>query len=214
MGEMAVKRVNDSEQIFETGNGRSKRVRIPKVVIWLVVAIGALGLYWYKTNTWPIVAVVNYKPITRYEINRSLFAKGGKAEVEARITEMQVEAELAKTGTAVSDDEVNAKIEEIKKGLGEGADIEAILSSRGMTLEAYKQQLKLLMGAEKAVSAKVTVTDQEVADYLKQGGGSATDAAQVATAREDLRLSKLDVEIGNWVKELQARAKVWKAPGI
>jgi foldase protein PrsA len=221
MGEMSVRRTksaNDeanTESVFESKNSRSeKKFGLPKWLVAVLVILAALLLYWYKTNTWPIVAMVGYKPITRYEIEKGLFAKSGESEIENRVTEIQVETELAKMGIKTADADVDSKINEIKASLGEGSDIEAILSSRGLSLQDYRRQLKLLLGAEKAVAGNVTVNDEEVAKYLEMSGASATDSAAVDNARESVRLSKVDQEISKWVLSLADKYKVWKMPAF
>lgn len=203
------------ESVSESSNSRTaKKLLLPKWLVIVLVVVGALALFWYKTNTWPIVAVVGMKPITRYEIEKSLFAKSGESEIENRVTEIQVESELSKMGIKVADSEVEAKINEIKTSLGEGSDIEAILSSRGLSMQDYRRQLRLLLGAEKAVGKDVAVTDEEVGKYLEMSGASATDSAAVANAREAVRLSKVDQEISKWVLGLSSKYKVWKFPTL
>jgi hypothetical protein len=219
MVKMAVKRTKTVVMPEEPTREQSepikrKNIRVPKWLIWVVAAIAVLCGFWYKTNTWPVVAMVGWRPVTRFEINQALFAQGGNAQVENRITEIRVGEELAKLGVKVTDDEVEAKINEIKTGLGEGVDMEQILLSKGMTMNDYKRQLKLLMGAEKAVSDKITVTDDEVNQALKSMGGSATSEADLANARENVRLYKLDAEIATWVSGLEEKYKVWKMPGL
>src|SRR3989344_9175216 len=111
MNRMAVRR-SVSETVGEEKAGR-KGKKLPRWAIWGLVVLGALALFWYKTNSWPVVAMVGLRPVTRGEVTRALLKQGGKAEVESLITEMLVKKELDKLGVKVEASEVEAKIREI-----------------------------------------------------------------------------------------------------
>jgi len=149
----------------------------------LVIAVLVIG-FWYKTKMWPVAAVVNYQPITRYEIDKSLFEQGGKQVAENLITEALVKQELAKLGVAPTEAEIEAKIEEIKKGLQPGQELDKLLEQSGMTMQQLRERIKIQLGVEKAV----------------------TDKAQIASDEAE----KLQEEIGKWVEGLKTNAKVWR----
>lgn len=155
-----------------------------KVIGGVALVIAVAALWWYKTKTWPVAAVVNYQPITRYEINKSLFAQGGEQVVESLITEVLVKQELAKLGVAATEGEIDAKVEEIKKGLQEGQELGKLLEQSGMTMAQLRERIKLQMGVEKAV----------------------TEQAKIATDEAE----RLQEEIGKWVDGLKTKAKIWK----
>ncbi|OGD08984.1 hypothetical protein A2397_05825 [Candidatus Amesbacteria bacterium RIFOXYB1_FULL_44_23] len=179
--------------------------------------LGAIVLFWYKTDTWPIVAMVGLRPVTRMEVDMALFSRSGKVEVDNRVTELQIKAELARLGIKVTASEVDAKIAEIKANLGENADLETLLLARGMKMSDYRKQLELLLGAEKAVADKLVVTDEEVSAYLTENKDLFADASQEAKVKEatdTLRLSKIDQEISGWVNEVRTKSKAWVLPSL
>jgi hypothetical protein len=187
-----------------------------KVAAGVVLALILVGGFWYKTNSWPIVALAGMRPVTRFEVGQELFSQYGQAAVENRITEILVKKELGRLGVTVTAAEVQAKVDDIKSNLGAGADLNQLLQSRGMTLAQFESQLRLQLRVEKALADKVSVTDQEVADYLKQNQQFITATGEAATtqAGESLKYSKLQEEVGKWVDELKTKAKVWRAPGF
>lgn len=63
----------------------------------------------------------------------------------------------------VSDKELDAKLEEVKTQLG--ANFEMALMQYGMTEEAFKDSLKLDLLVEKAATADIKVTDEELKEY-------------------------------------------------
>jgi len=186
-------------------------------VFWgaLVVLLLLFG-FWYKTNSWPIVAVAGMKPITRFEMNQELFKQYGKDALENRITELLVRNELDRTGVVATADEVSKKVNEIKTSLGTDQDLGTLLAERGMTQAQFEDQLKLQIRVEKALVSKVNITDEEVASYLKTNAQYITATGEAATtqARESLKYGKLQEEVSKWIEELKAKAKVWRAPGV
>lgn len=119
---------------------------------WVFIVLAVLVLFWYRTRMWPVAAVVNYQPITRYEIDKSLFEQGGTQVAESLITETLVKQELAKLGVTPTEAEIDAKIEEIKKGLLEGQQLEALLEQNGMTLQQLRDRVRTQLGVEKVAT--------------------------------------------------------------
>lgn len=143
-----------------------RKLKVAGVVV--LVAAG-LGLFWWKTNSWPIVAVVNGLPITRFEVNQQLYAQGGKQVLDSIVTQKLIAAELGKKKIKISDVDINVKLAEIQTQLGAEMTIEQALSLQGMSLSQFKDQLKFQMGLEKLVepttdSAKLR---QEMLDMIQ-----------------------------------------------
>ena len=187
-----------------------------RILAILAVILVALIGFWYKTNSWPIVAIAGLRPITRFEINQDLFSQYGKTTVEDKITEVLVKNELDKTGVTVNRDEIQKKIGDIKTSLGEGTDLNKLLADRGMSQQEFEKQLELQMRVEKALLAKIEITDKDVSDYLEANKQfiSASGEAAVVQAREALKYSKLQEAVGKWIDELKVKAKIWRAPGV
>lgn len=182
------------------------------VVLVLAVLVG----FWYKTNSWPIVAVVGGRPVTRFEIDKTLFNQYGKEVLDNRITEMLVINELNGLGVTVTPDEVSAKIDEIKMSLGEDVELSTLLADRGMTISEFEDQLRLQLRVEKALTPKVMVSEEEINEYLEanQQFMNASGEAAMNQAKEALKYSKLQEEVTNWIEEIKAKANVWRAPGV
>src|SRR4051812_45467567 len=83
-----------------------------RLIALLVLLLAVVGLFWYKTNTWPIVAVVNGKPLMRFTLDQQLYKQGGKEVLDTMITEKLVQDELAKNHLTASVAEVDTRIEE------------------------------------------------------------------------------------------------------
>jgi hypothetical protein len=194
-----------------------KKGSLTKKIVGLALFVLVLVLFWYKTNSWPIVALVGTRPVTRFEIAQTLFKQGGKILVDDVVTELIVRDELNKNKISISDSEVNSKVDEIRKSLGTSTKLEDLLAQKQMTMSEFLSQVKLQMEIEKMMQSRVKVTDEEVNTYIQQNKiylTSATDEGKRAEALNAVRMSKLQSEVNTWVTDLKAKFKVWKAPGL
>jgi len=206
---MAVKKtIVKSESVVEVKKFDIKKYKWVGVVVTLVLV---LVVFWWRTNTWPIVGFVGLRPITRFEVDQELFKQGGKSIIDNIVTQNIVESELASKKIVVSDTDVDVKLGEIKSQLGAGTTIEQVLADSGMTLADAKKQLKLQMGIEKAVSAAISVTQAEVDEYIKTNGASltGTDEEKKLMVEKYLGQQKVQTAIAAWIEGLRSKAKVW-----
>ena len=108
-------------------------------------------LFWYRTDSWPVVALVNNYPISRFELNQLMYKRVGQEALENLVVDKLIVQELAAKGVNVSDEEVNKKIEEIKTQIGSAESFEQALAIQGMTEEQLKGQIKIQLALEKLV---------------------------------------------------------------
>ncbi|KKU56016.1 hypothetical protein A3H89_04465 [Candidatus Amesbacteria bacterium RIFCSPLOWO2_02_FULL_48_11] len=179
---------------------------------WVAALILILGLWWYKTNTWPVVAVVGIRPVFRHQVNQMLFAQGGKSVVDGIVTEKLVKTELGRMNINIANDEIDKKITDIKSSLGEGADLDQLLSERGMTMENLRSQISLQLGIEKALAEQATIAAEEVDKYIKDNSAfleGKDDAEKRMNAENQLKQQKLQTEVSSWIEGLKSKTKVW-----
>lgn len=131
--------------------------------------IGLLALWWYKTNTWPVVAVVNYRPIFRFEVDQQLFSQSGREVIDGLITKNLITQELRNKKITVTAVEVDAKMAEIKKQFGTEENFKQILAAQGMTEDQVREQITLRLGLEKMVepSSDSAKLQSEIASFIE-----------------------------------------------
>ncbi len=152
-----------------------------------------------------IVAVVNDDVITLSELEsraqpilakieqerkRPLSAKE-KEEILAQILpqlidEYLVDAEIKRLGIKIGDREVEQALQQLcKRNNITMQDLEAQLAAEGLTLEQYKEQLKRQIQRTELINAqvksKIVVTDEQIADYLKQSSKPAPSKEESPT---------------------------------
>ena len=146
--------------------------RIRWVVAGLFVLL-MLGLFWWKTNSWPVAAVVNGFPVMRFQLNQLMYQRVGPDALEELITKRLIEDELKLKRVKVSDVQVLEKLGEIKTQLGGDEAFNQALTYSGMTIVQLKGQIKWQLGLEALVepstdSAVLQERVQQKVEELRQ----------------------------------------------
>lgn len=178
------------------------------VLAVLVILIAVLG-YFFKDKI--IIAIVNGKPIFRYELSQRLTSTFGKETLENIIVEKLIREEAGKKGIVIGDSDVEKEVEKIGKSLGNGMKIEDVLKMQGVSLADFKNQLKLRLQVNKILEKEITVSDEEIDKFIKDNSRAliATGEAEKKTeAREKLKEQKISEQIQKWIGDLLAKSKI------
>ena len=126
-----------------------------------------LGLFWYRSNSWPVVAVVNYRPIWAWDLNELMYQQVGQQALDNIITENLIVDELARQKVAVNAADVDAKIADIKKQIGSDESFTQALAMQGMTETRLRDQIKMQLGLEKLVEPSTDSAVMQESVYAK-----------------------------------------------
>ena len=189
-----------------------KSIKISIKTAIIIVVIIALGVLAYVYKGLFIAATVNGSPISRLTIIQELEKASGKSLLDSLITEKLVQNEVNAKKIIVSNDEINGEIKKIEDQIvAQGATLDAALASQGMNMEDLKKQIIFQKEVEKLVADKINVTDEEVAQYIKDNaisipkGQEATTTAQI---KDGLRNQKLSTESNALIATLKSQAKI------
>jgi len=189
-----------------------KSIKISIKTAIIIVVIIALGVLAYVYKGLFIAATVNGIPISRLAIIQELEKASGKNLLDSLITEKLVQNEANAKKIIVSDDEINGEIKKIEDQIvAQGGTLDAALAAQGMSMENLKKQIILQKEVEKLVVDKINVTDEEVAQYIKDNaisipeGQEATTTAQI---KDGLRNQKLSTEGNALIATLKSQAKI------
>lgn len=144
------------------------------VELWVtwqkVVAVALLlALFWYRTNSWPIVAMVNGAPVTRFELNQLMYSKVGDGAVEDLLTSRIISQEIANKKIKVTESEVAEKLKLIKDQIGSEESYKQALAIQGMTEKQLITQIEMQIALEKMVepSTDSAKLQQEVGQLVQ-----------------------------------------------
>lgn len=176
-----------------------------------LIAILALG---FLCKDWFVVAVVNNRPITRLSLDRDLEKQGGRQVLESRISEMLVLDEARKQKVSPSQTEIDAKISQIETQItAQGQKLDDLLALQGQTRQDLEKQIRLQLTAEKLLSDKTQVSDQEIADYFKTNQSTYPKGTKLeektAEIKDQLTQQKLNAAISPWLENLRSQAKIY-----
>ncbi len=190
-----------------------KRLKtLPKAaIVFLVILIAALLIYFAKGLF--VAALVNGQPIFRLSLVKELEKQSGQKALDSLITQTLILQEANKEKVTVSDQDVNQSLKDLGDNIAkQGGNLDQLLAAQGMTKEDLKQQIKLQKIVEKIVGKDVTISEQEIDDYIKNNQsqlpqGETTEQLR-ADVKEQLRQQKISEKITLWVEDLRAKAKI------
>jgi len=206
---------NQTEQLEVKENKQKadkKLIKINKktiIIIAIIIAVGALA---YINKGLFVAAVVDGSPISRLAVIRELEKSSGKNLLDSLIAEKIIQNEIAAKGIIISDDEINTTIKNIENQVAtQGSTLNEELTAQGMTLEDLKKQLVLQLGLEKLVADKINVTDEELAQYIKDNSISIPEGQEEIAniqIREELKNQKISTESNILVSSLKLQASI------
>ncbi len=199
------------ESFGSMGNDMPKKGSKKKLVVLVIVLVVVAGALFLMKGKF-IAASVNGSYISRASVIRELEKKSGKDLVDILITQRLIADEARKQKIVITDAEINAKIEEAKTQItAQGGKFEDFLSMQGLTEAVLRDNLKIQMQVEKLVGDKITVTDEEVATYIKDNKVKLEKGKEDATRtqiKEQLRGGKISKEASALIKTLHESAKI------
>ena len=150
-----------------------------------------------------VPAIVNGQPIWSWNYVSKLHQQAGKQVLDQMVNEALIEQEVRKQGVQVTAAEVDQQLAEINAQLGDSSGgLDAALAFQGIDKDEFMRQLRLNLAMEKLVAGTIQISDEEMAQELKDNGGTAT------TAASNLRSQKLREAFGQWFDNLKASAKI------
>lgn len=187
--------------------------RPPFVRIALIVLVVGLVGVLYANKGLFLAAVVNGKPIFRWDLNQTLMSRFGSKTLDGMISEALINDEARKAGVVVTQADVDAKTKSLVASIGGGMSIDDLLAYQGMTRSDFESQLKLQMTVEKLLGKDITITDDDVTGYLATASATltATDEAGLKDeARQAIISQKINEKLQPWFTQLKNKASIMR----
>lgn len=194
---------------------KKKELVISQKIFWkilyfisVLLVIIFLG---YKLRDKFLVATVNNQPVFKFQLTKRLYSRYGRQVLEDLIVENLILQEGKKRGISVSNNEIESALERIKNQLGQESDLETVLAFQGIKKEDFKDQLKIQILLEKLLGQEVTVSAEEIADFIKENKKQmeATFPSQMEEeAKMKLTTQKISQILNPWISKLVQEAKI------
>ena len=187
-------------------------VKSNKKVILAFVVVLAIGAAAYYLRGLVIAATVNGTPISRLSVIRLLEKRSGKNALDVLITQMLIESEAKAKGITVSGDELDQAIKDIETQIAaQGGTLQANLQQGGMTDSEFRDQITIQKKLEKLLGDKISVSDQEVEQYIKDNNITLPQGQESESKKQlgdQLQQQKLNREAPQFITDLKATTTI------
>lgn len=197
------------EQIIETPIAVRRRPPFVRIAI-ILLAIGLLAML-IANKGLIVAAVVNGKPIFRWQVTSVMTSRFGKQTLEGMISETLIAQEAKKAGVSVTQPEIDGKVAAVVADLGENVGIDELLAYQGMTRGEFEDQIRLQLTVEKLLGKDIVITEDDVTNYIATNAASLTatdEAALRVEAREVILTGKINEKLQPWFLELKNNANI------
>lgn len=160
---------------FKSGKGWM----IASIVLAAALIIVLIKPPFQKSDDKTAVATVNGTDITKAQLYDKLVEAGGESTLQNLITTTLVDQEAKKANITVTDDDINAEIEDLKTQFGGEDALNSALAQSSMTLDDLKKQMPLQVEIRKILEPKAEVTDEEISAYYEENKATLNDVEQV-----------------------------------
>ena len=188
-----------------------QKINFFQILILLIIVVA--GIFGYKYRSEFIVATVNGKPITRFELMKELEKQGATQALDSIIIQKLIAEKSKEKNIEISNEAVASEIKNIQGTLKEqGLELDQALQAQGMTMESLVLQIKVQKQLEKLVEGTIKVTDEQVTSYVKDNAvafaeGMSEDA-KIAQAKVELQKQQLSAGIFTYIESLKTEAKI------
>ncbi|WP_052380539.1 peptidylprolyl isomerase [Paenibacillus camerounensis] len=152
---------------------------IASIVLAAALIIVLIKPPFQKSDNSTAVATVNGADITKAQLYDKLVEAGGETTLQNLITTTLVEQEAKKANITVTDEDINAEIEDLKTQFGGEDALNAALAQSSMTLDDLKAQMPLQVEIRKLLEPKITVTDEDISAYFDENKASFNQEEEV-----------------------------------
>ncbi|MCJ7805098.1 SurA N-terminal domain-containing protein [Patescibacteria group bacterium] len=189
-----------------------KFLRLPRWGIILIVVLGILGLAFIFRSLF-VAALVNGRPVFRVQVISELEKQSGKTALDSLVSNQLILQEAFKKNIVIPTADVDNEVTRVEGLLKEqGTNLQDALTSQGLTMADWRDQIKIQMMLEKLLADKLTVTDAEIQDYFTKNKDVFDKNAKLADVKDQiigqLKQQKLRDAYMIWIQDLKSKAKI------
>lgn len=183
-----------------------------KITTIAVVFLGIFILV-FAVFKFLIAATVNNIPITRFEVIRLLEREGGQQALDNLITRQLVLQEARKKNLSLSQEEIDAKLNELNSYLAEqGTTLDDALSFQNQTKEELIEDIKIQGLVEKILEEELKVSDEEVQKYFEENRDFFAEDAKFeeisGQISSQLKNDKLSQKFQEWLDKVRSESSI------
>jgi len=185
--------------------------RFPLTKVALIVVVLGLVAIFVSNKGLLVAAVVNGRPIFRWQLNSVMTSRYGQQTLDSMISQALIDEQARKAGITIAAADIAKKESDLVKSLGGNVSIDDVLKYQGMTKADFEDQLRLQLTVEKLLGKDITITDADVDSYIatNQATLTATDEAGLREeAKQAIFSQQINEKLQTWFSEVKTKAKI------
>ena len=137
-------------------------------IVGTIVIVGLAVILIFSFTNREIVATVGDSKITKDELYDKLVEQGGSNILSQMIDAEIINQEAKKEKIQVTDEEIDAEMENYMAQYGGEEMFESVLQQSGLTKDDLKGDIIQYVQIEKLVDSRISVTDEEINEYFEE----------------------------------------------
>jgi len=183
----------------------------PKFLTAALIILG-IALLTYKFGPWLVPAVVNGKPVTRFEMWARMEKSYGAQTLDDLVNEKVLDYAIASSGVKVDPAKVEEQMKSLESQFESVGGLDEALVQRGLTRAELEKQVSTQLGVEEILKDKVTSTDEELQAEFAKNADTLYKDKKFEDVKEEVALALKDAKLRDaflkWFAEVKESAKV------
>jgi parvulin-like peptidyl-prolyl isomerase len=185
--------------------------RLPWVRVVVVVVVLSLVAFFVANKGLVVAAVVDGRPIFRWQLNSVMSARYGAQTLDSMISQALIDEQAQKAGVKVSQTDITTREADLVKSLGTNVSLDDVLKYQGMTKADFEDQLRLQITVEKLLGKDITISDADITNYIATNASTLTatdEAGQRSEAKQAIFSQEINDQLQTWFAGIKAKASI------
>src|SRR3989338_579343 len=200
------KRLATFKKAIAVKSSRKKLISFTAIILGIFILVFAVFKFL-------IAATVNNVPISRFEVIKLLERERGQQALDNLITRQLVLQEAGKKHLSISQEEIDAKLNELNSYLSEqGTTLDEALEFQNQTKESLIEDIKVQALVEKILEQELKVSDEEVQKYFEDNRDFFAEDAKFEEVSgqigNQLKNDKLSQKFQEWLDKIRSESSI------
>lgn len=176
------------------------------------LAVVVIGLVTYKVGPWLVPAVVDNRPVSRFELWTRMEKIYGAKTLDDMVNEKIFDKAVAKAGVKVDQTRLDTEIKTLETQYESAGGLDEILKQQGMTRKDLIKDVSTRLAMEELLADKIAPSDEEVKKQFDAGAVTLYKDKKFedvkASIADELKQTKLRDAFLVWFADVKKEAKV------
>lgn len=165
-------------------------------VLTLALVVVVIGLLTYKAGPWLVPAVVDNRPVTRFQVWARMEKIYGEKTLDDMVNEKIFDRALDDSGIKVDQAKLDAQIKVLETQYESAGGLDEILKQQGMTRKDLVKDVSTRLSMEELLADKINPTDEEIKAQFDSGA---------VTLYKDKKFDEVKGSIADELKQTKLR---------